>query len=53
MDTWLRVTRAPEPEVVLWQNQHITKTSRFFRFILATFMTMLLLLLCLAIIATG
>jgi hypothetical protein len=53
MDTWLNVMRASEPEVILWENQHVTSTNRLFRFILATFFTFLILMMCLAILSTG
>jgi hypothetical protein len=53
MGQFLEVKRAPEPEVVLWQNQHITKMSRIWRKLLVFFITFLILMVCLTIISVA
>jgi len=50
---WLEIKKAPEPEVILWENQHITSKNRFLRSVLATFVTSSLLIACIFVISIG
>jgi hypothetical protein len=50
---FLEIKRATEPDVILWQNQHYTYTSRFLRRVFVIFISVLVLMVCLAIIAVA
>lgn len=42
-NTWLDVKKAPEPDVIIWQNQHISKTNRAIRTGIVALITIFLL----------
>lgn len=48
---WLDIRRAPEPEVVLWQNQHITNKTRYLRGLLVALICFIMLSLCLTLVS--
>jgi hypothetical protein len=50
---WLEIKKAPEPEVILWENLHITSKNRFLRSVFATFVTSSLLIACIFVISIG
>jgi hypothetical protein len=40
----LNIKEAPEPDVIIWENQHIGDVSRMLRTALVTFITVVLLI---------
>ena len=50
---FLEVKRATEPDVILWQNQHYTNTSRILRRVFVIFISCLVLMVCLTIVAVA
>jgi len=48
---WLDVRRAPEPEVVIWENQHVTTFTRIWKWLLTLFLMLISLIAVLATLA--
>ena len=48
MELWLDIRRAPEPEVIFWENYNLTLKSRRLRTVFVSFVSIILLLVCLA-----
>lgn len=48
---WLDVRRAPEPEVVLWENQHVTMCTRIWKGLFTLFLMLISLICVLATLA--
>ncbi|TNV86581.1 hypothetical protein FGO68_gene17344 [Halteria grandinella] len=50
---WLDIKKAPEPEVINWENYTVTKSSRIIRNLISILITCILLLLSLGAVATA
>ena len=48
MELWLDIRRAPEPEVIFWEYYNLTLKSRRLRTAFVSFVSIILLLVCLA-----
>jgi hypothetical protein len=52
MNKYLDIRKAPQPEVVNWENQHVTIFSRFWKTLLVLFIMLISLVAVLASLAT-
>jgi hypothetical protein len=53
MDAFLKVIKAPEPEVVNWENYNYSKCNRFLRSLVVIFINIIMLCVCLGSIAAA
>lgn len=51
MDQYLDIRKAPEPEVVNWENQHVTLFARFWKTLIVLFIMLISLVAVLATLA--
>ena len=51
MDQYLDIRKAPEPEVVNWENQHVTIFTRFWKTLIVLFIMLISLVAVLATLA--